>query len=55
VPEVPGFFLQRVRCHAHGQVESDLILRDDTDLIDVSVLNLARFAQCRMIHETAVL
>lgn len=62
VPEVPGFFLANgfsghgvMHAPATGKIFSDLILRGGTDLIDVSVLNLARFAEGRMIEETAIL
>jgi sarcosine oxidase subunit beta len=40
---------------ATGKILADLILRGQTDLIDASLLNLARFAENRMIEETAVL
>jgi hypothetical protein len=40
---------------ATGKILSDLILTGKTDLVDASLLNLARFAQGRMIRETAVL
>ena len=40
---------------ATGKILSDLILTGKTDLIDASLLNLSRFAENRMIHETAVL
>jgi sarcosine oxidase, subunit beta len=62
VPEVPGFFLANgfsghgvMHAPATGKILSDLILTGKTDLIDASLLNLARFAQGRMIRETAVL
>src|SRR5262249_49567196 len=62
VAEVPGFFLANgfsghgvMHAPATGKIISDLILKGKTDLIDASVLNLARFAEGRMIHETAVL
>ncbi len=62
VPEVPGFFLANgfsghgvMHAPATGKILSDLILRGETDLIDASLLNLARFAEGRMIEETAVL
>ena len=61
-PEVPGFFLANgfsghgvMHAPATGKILSDLILTGRTDLIDASLLNLARFAEGRMIHETAVL
>ena len=62
VPEVPGFFLANgfsghgvMHAPATGKILSDLILTGKTDLIDPSLLDLARFAEGRMIHETAVL
>jgi sarcosine oxidase, subunit beta len=62
VPEVPGFFLANgfsghgvMHAPATGKILSDLILTGNTNLIDASLLNLARFAEGRTIHETAVL
>ena len=62
VPEVPGFFLANgfsghgvMHAPATGKILSDLILTGQTDLIDACLLNLARFAEGRMMHETAVL
>jgi sarcosine oxidase subunit beta len=62
VPEVPGLFLANgfsghgvMHSPATGKVLADLILEGHTDLIDAHALNLARFAEGRMIHETAVL
>ena len=61
-PEVPGFFFANgfsghgvMHAPATGKVLSDLILTGHTDLIDASLLNFSRFAEARMIHETAVL
>jgi sarcosine oxidase subunit beta len=61
-PEVPGFFFANgfsghgvMHAPATGKVLSDLILTGKTDLIDASLLNFSRFAEGRMIHETAVL
>jgi len=61
-PGVPGFFLANgfsghgvMHAPATGKILSDLILTGKTQLIDASLLNLARFAEGRMIHETAVL
>jgi len=61
-PGVPGFFLANgfsghgvMHAPATGKILSDLILTGKTDLIDVSLLCLARFAEGRMIEETAVL
>jgi sarcosine oxidase subunit beta len=62
VPEVPGFFLANgfsghgvMHAPATGKILADLILEGKTDLVDASLLNLARFAEGRMIEETAVL
>ena len=61
-PEVPGFFFANgfsghgvMHAPATGKILSDLILTGKTDLIDASLLDFARFAEGRMIHETAVL
>jgi sarcosine oxidase, subunit beta len=61
-PEVPGFFLANgfsghgvMHAPATGKILSDLILTGKTDLIDASSLSLTRFAEGRLIHETAVL
>ncbi|HUO24755.1 MAG TPA: FAD-dependent oxidoreductase [Candidatus Aquilonibacter sp.] len=61
-PGLPGFFLANgfsghgvMHAPATGKILSDLILTGKTDLIDVSLLNLQRFAEGRLIHETAVL
>jgi len=61
-PGLPGFFLANgfsghgvMHAPATGKILSDLILNGKTDLIDASLLGLARFAEGRMIHETAVL
>lgn len=62
VPEVPGFFCANgfsghgvMHAPATGKILSDLILRGETELIDVSLLKLSRFAENRLIEETAVL
>jgi sarcosine oxidase subunit beta len=62
VPEVPGFYLANgfsghgvMHAPATGKILADLILRGQTDLIDSSLLHLSRFAENRMIEETAVL
>ncbi|HZQ24781.1 MAG TPA: FAD-dependent oxidoreductase [Terriglobales bacterium] len=62
VPEVPGFFLANgfsghgvMHAPATGKILSDLILTGDCTLVDTSLLDLARFAEGRTIHETAVL
>jgi sarcosine oxidase subunit beta len=61
-PEVPGFFFANgfsghgvMHSPATGKILSDLILTGTTDLIDASLLNFSRFAEGRMIHETAAL
>ncbi|MGA2413328.1 MAG: FAD-binding oxidoreductase [Candidatus Sulfotelmatobacter sp.] len=61
-PGVPGFFLANgfsghgvMHAPATGKILSDLILTGKTNLIDASLLSLARFAEGRLIHETAVL
>jgi sarcosine oxidase subunit beta len=62
VPEVPGLFFANgfsghgvMHAPATGKILSDLILQGKTDLIDASLLSLSRFAEGRMIEETAVL
>jgi sarcosine oxidase subunit beta len=62
VPEVPGFFLANgfsghgvMHAPATGKILSDLTLSGKTELIDASLLSIRRFAEGRMIHETAVL
>jgi sarcosine oxidase, subunit beta len=61
-PDVPGFFLANgfsghgvMHAPATGKIISDLILTGKCDLIDPSLLSLSRFAEGRMIQETAVL
>jgi sarcosine oxidase subunit beta len=61
-PGVPGFFLANgfsghgvMHAPATGKILSDLILTGKCDLVDTSLLGLARFAEGRMIEETAVL
>ncbi len=61
-PEVPGFFFANgfsghgvMHAPATGKILSDLILTGKTELIDATLLNFARFAEGRAIHETAVL
>ena len=61
-PGVPGFFLANgfsghgvMHAPATGKILSDLILHGKTDLVDASLLGLSRFAEGRMIEETAVL
>jgi sarcosine oxidase, subunit beta len=62
VPELPGFFLANgfsghgvMHAPATGKILADLILNHKTDLIDSSLLALARFREGRLIEETAVL
>jgi sarcosine oxidase subunit beta len=61
-PGVPGFFCANgfsghgvMHAPATGKILSDLILNGKTDLIDAKLLDLARFAEGRTIHESAVL
>jgi len=61
-PNLPGFFLANgfsghgvMHAPATGKILSDLILTGKADLIDADLLNLARFSEDRLIHETAVL
>jgi len=62
VPDVPGFFCANgfsghgvMHAPATGKIVSDLVLKGTTDLIDAELLNFSRFAEDRLIHETAVL
>lgn len=62
VPEVKGFFCANgfsghgvMHAPATGKVLADLILKGGTDLIDAPLLDISRFREGRMIHETAVL
>jgi sarcosine oxidase, subunit beta len=61
-PGIGGFFLANgfsghgvMHAPATGKILSDLILTGKTGLIEASLLNLERFAEDRMIEETAVL
>jgi len=61
-PQVPGFYFANgfsghgvMHSPATGKILSDLILTGKTDLIDARLLDFARFAEGRTIHETAVL
>jgi sarcosine oxidase subunit beta len=61
-PGVPGFFLANgfsghgvMHAPATGKILSDLILHGKTELMDATLLNLSRFAEGRMIEETAIL
>ena len=62
VPEVPGLYLANgfsghgvMHSPATGKILADLILRGTSDLIDPHTLSLDRFAEGRLIEETAVL
>ena len=62
VEEVPGFFCANgfsghgvMHAPATGKVVSDLVLEGKTDLIDAGLLSFSRFAEGRLLHETAVL
>jgi sarcosine oxidase subunit beta len=61
-PGAPGFYLANgfsghgvMHAPATGKILSDLILHGTTDMIDASLLSINRFAEGRLIHETAVL
>ncbi len=62
VPEVPGLYLANgfsghgvMHSPATGKIVADLILHGRSDVVDVGTLSLARFAEGRLLHETAVL
>ncbi len=62
VSQIPGLFLANgfsghgvMHAPATGKILSDLIRRGNTDLIDASLLSFQRFAERRLIEETAVL
>jgi glycine/D-amino acid oxidase-like deaminating enzyme len=62
VAEVPGFFLANgfsghgvMHAPATGRILSDLILDQECDLVDASLLALDRYREGRLIEETAVL
>ncbi len=61
-PGAPGFYLANgfsghgvMHAPATGKILADLILTGKTNLIDARLLNFQRFAENRLIHETAVL
>lgn len=61
-PGVPGFWLANgfsghgvMHSPATGRILADLILTGSTDLIDASHFSVSRFAEGRLIEETAVL
>jgi sarcosine oxidase subunit beta len=60
-PGIPGLFLASgfsghgvMHSPATGKILADLILKGTTDLIDAKLLDYSRFAEGRMIQETAV-
>ena len=60
--EVKGFYFANgfsghgvMHAPATGKVLADLITTGKTDLIDASILSINRFAEDRLVHETAVL
>ena len=60
-PGIPGLFLSSgfsghgvMHSPATGKIMADLILKGTTDLIDAKLLDYNRFAEGRMIQETAV-
>ncbi len=62
VPEVPGFFLANgfsghgvMHSPATGRIMADLILRGESDVVDARPLGFQRFAEGRLLTETAVL
>jgi sarcosine oxidase subunit beta len=61
-PGVPGFFLANgfsghgvMHAPATGKILSDLVLTGKCEFVDTSLLALSRFAEGKMIEETAVL
>ena len=61
-PDVKGLYFANgfsghgvMHSPATGKILSDLILKGSTDLIDAKLLDYARFAEGRLIEETAVL
>jgi sarcosine oxidase, subunit beta len=62
VESVPGFFLANgfsghgvMHSPATGKIMADLILKGSCDLVDAGLLDYARFAENRLLEETAVL
>ncbi len=62
VPELDGFYCANgfsghgvMHAPATGRIVADLVLRGASDLIDAKLLNERRFAEGRMIHESALL
>ncbi len=61
-PGLPGFWLANgfsghgvMHSPATGRILSDLILDGKSELVDTAALSLARFAERRLLHETAYL
>jgi sarcosine oxidase subunit beta len=61
-PGVPGMFLANgfsghgvMHSPATGKITADLILKGASDLVDTRLLNFERFAEGRLLEETAVL
>jgi sarcosine oxidase subunit beta len=62
IPQVGGFWVATgfsghgvMHSPATGKIMADLILKGSTDMIDAKLLDYARFAEDRLIEETAVL
>jgi len=62
VTEIPGLFLANgfsghgvMHSPATGKITADLILKGTSDLVDARLLGLRRFAENRLLEETAVL
>jgi sarcosine oxidase subunit beta len=62
VDEIPGFYVANgfsghgvMHSPATGRIVSDLILKGETSIVDSRVLSLKRFAEQRLLEETAVL
>lgn len=62
VAQVPGFFLAAgfsghgvMHSPATGRIVADLILKGTTDIVDPREIGFDRFAEGRLLHETAVL
>jgi sarcosine oxidase, subunit beta len=62
VPGIPGLFLANgfsghgvMHSPATGKIVSDLVLKGTSDLVDTRLLGYERFAEGRLLEETAVL
>jgi sarcosine oxidase subunit beta len=62
VPDVKGLFFANgfsghgvMHSPASGRITADLILQGQSELIDTTLLQLERFAEGRLLEETAVL